>query len=199
MQIENIEVYNLKQAIEGMRNPHESWNLSDSFVDDKFKLILGEKDFKLASKLVKSGRDHRKFMRQILISCEITAPAYWWRQFDTYKVGVTVNSTSQMHTLGSRKLTKSDFEVDDWNIDWDIILNNLNERIESYHDNGKRNGWKDILQMIPQSFIYSRKVILNYEVLKNQYDSRIMHRLSEWRLYIKEMIDNIRYPELIMG
>lgn len=194
----DIRVFNVENAILGIRNAKKSWNKSDSkwgdFEDSEYEksvalsgfdyhgkvFEIGEEDYKLALNLVKAGSDHRKFLRQIFVSMNITAPSYWWRQFDTYKVGVTQNSTSQMHTITNRKLTKDDFEYITTE-----HLEHINNLITIYQATGSKKIKRRLIQMMPASYLYTRTVSLNYEVLRNQYHSRKNHFLEEWKFYCK--------------
>lgn len=215
MRISKVKVMNLESAIRGMRNPKKSWHKSDSkwvpLEDSEFydsiarpdypsngnAYKIGEEDLDLALKLVKAGSDHRKFMRQIFVSLNIEAPAYWWRQFDTYKVGTVANSTSQMHTITKTTLTKENFvDVDE------RVLIKLNSLIQLYNKakktESKNKIKKEIINHMPASFLYLRTVTLNYEVLANIYSSRKNHFLDEWKIFCKSFIENLPYAELII-
>lgn len=175
-------------AIHGMRNPKNSWAKSDSYFDEEGKLILGENDKKLATTLAKNGSVHGKFQRNIIVNAEITAPLYWWKEYDTYKVGTVANSRSTMFKLTSRPLTIDDFSYDRTDrrgmdgLDRDIIY--LNSRIEQYKatkDNQtKQEVWDSIIQRLPSSYNQTRTCMLNYQVLSNIYEYRKNHKLQEW-------------------
>lgn len=191
IRIDNLETYGFKSAMRGMRNPMNSWQLNDS-TDDK----IGDNDLKLLQQLTKAGPDHRKVLRQMMISCDITAPLYWWKEFDTYKVGVTSNSQSTMHKLCSRPLTIHDFSFEDMNDNEFIVntvLDNLNTRIRDYKEGMKQNKglWRTIIQLLPSSYNQTRTVTMNYEVIMNIYKQRRHHKLSEWQEFCSYMYDNL--------
>lgn len=216
LKIEKLIVTNFEGALRGMRNPLESWNKSDSGYNlcgfDDF--CMGSRDLALAKKLVKAGSDHRKFLRQIFISCDIIAPWYWWKEYETYQVGTVENSTSQMHKLGSRTLDEGDFvfdilsyegevPADSSDIDFEyaisetqdllLMINNKIERWRKFKNDGKYGNifWRDMIQCIPGSFIYRRTCTLNYEVMRNMYKSRNNHKLIEWREFCTYMVHNL--------
>jgi len=216
IRLENVRVYNIDSAILGARNSWESWSKSDSVVSwqedvkgttheskrhDIYmfpSVAIGKNDMNLLKKLAKAGSDHAKYRRQILVSMDIIAPEYFWREFDTYKVGTTANSTSQMHTAGKRPFELTDFSFDEYGRYEVDILSKLNELRERWIESGKKkpsNEWRRMLQAIPQSFNYRRTWTGNYEVLKNMYHSRKNHRLQEWRDFC-EMIEEFPYSEL---
>ncbi len=193
IRIDNLETYGFKSAMRGMRNPMNSWHLNDS-TNDK----IGDNDLKLLQQLTKAGPDHRKVLRQMMISCDITAPLYWWKEFDTYKVGVTSNSQSTMHKLCSRPLTIHDFSFEDMNDNEFIVnavLDNLNTRIRDYKEGIKQNKslWRTIIQLLPCSYNQTRTVTMNYENVMNMYHQRRYHKLSEWQEFCTYMYDNLAY------
>ena len=206
IQFKEQEVYGFHHALAGMRNPMESWDKIDSewviiqpIEEYGKKFIVGENDYKLAMNLSKSGSDHGKYLRMIQVWVDITAPEYWWKEFDTYKVGTTANSTSMMHKLGSRLLVFGDFAFD--NIDDEEVdtLNLVNGLIQKWWDSGKKKSspeWRKLIQHIPQSFLYTRTINFNYQVLKNMYHARRNHRLEEWRTFAK-WVETLPYHELI--
>lgn len=161
--------------------------------------VMGPNDHALAMKLSKAGSDHGKFLRQIFVSVDITAPEYWWREQATYKVGTTENSTSQMHKMGSRLLTVDDFSFD--SVGWreQLIVDHVNALIEAWWETGKKKPspeWRRLLQHIPQSYNYTRTCTMNYQVLKNMYHARRLHRLQEWRDFAA-WVETLPYSELI--
>ncbi|MFW6377099.1 MAG: hypothetical protein ACOCZ5_00500 [bacterium] len=206
---------NFCNAIYGMRNPLKSWNKSDSYYKENNDFILGDNDRDLAMRLVKAGSDHRKFMRQIFVSMDVSAPWYWWRQYHTYKVGTTENSTSQMHLITNRRLTLDDFAWD-WLSDYrEYTLKHLNTLIMMYHElnlktkrsrgnkeeikelkKQRKAVWRELIQDIPASFIYLKTCTLNYENLRNIYHSRKNHKLHEWKEFCS-WIETLPYSELI--
>lgn len=180
------DVYNLDNAIRAMRHPLQSYSKSDSKLEGS-KFILGESDLRLAKSLIKAGTDHRKFLREILVSAEIVAPRYWWIEFDTYKVGVTSMSTSTMHTITKKPLTLKDFsycKYDEYfTTEFSKTIKLLNKMIEEYNQTKDKCLWNCIIQTLPQSYNQARTVTLNYEVLFNQYFGRENHKLEEWLTY----------------
>ncbi len=204
IEISNINVYNFEGAISGIRNPLESWNKSDSqwireIETGKDIFIVGKEDMKLALKLVKAGSEHSKFTRQIFVSMDIIAPDYWWKEQATYKIGTVENSTSTMHRITSRLLTKNDFSIDEWDASDIGTLNNLNELIFKYQNQEVKDKklWRKIIQKLPMSFNYKRTCTNNYQGLRNMYFQRHGHKLEEWRDFCK-MIEELPYSELII-
>lgn len=202
LRITNLKSFNWENAIRGMRNPHESWDLIDSTflieiaLGNKEIPILGKHDYKLCKSLCLAGSEHRKFLRQIFISCHVTAPWYWWKEQETYQVGTVENSTSQMHKLGSRLLTENDFAFDVWTEDERLLLDMINRKITLYQQDKHNNiNWRSLIQIIPGAFLYTRTISLNYEVLCNQYHHRRYHKLVEWHEYLDQMKAGLAYPE----
>lgn len=181
MKFENTEVFNFQGALRGMRNPKDSWGKSDSYYSgDNF--IIGENDMKLARTLVKAGKEHRKFLRQIFISVDVTAPRYWWSEFDTYGIGVTKNSCSTMHKINAYPFTIDMFELDEI-FPYDSILNTikkLEELRQLYNKNKDIRYLRAIKQRLPESFLQKRTLTLNYEVVFELVRQREHHLLSEW-------------------
>jgi hypothetical protein len=198
IKIEEIEVFNFQGAFRGMRNPLESWSKSDSYLNEKSNFIIGKEDMKLALKLIKSGTDHSKFMRQILICMDIIAPLYWWKEADTYKIATVANSTSTMHKLGSKLLEFKDFSWDKITPFRDNILIHLNKLIVKWQKTDKTDKelWREIIQDLPDSFIQKRTWTGNYQILRNIYFARKNHKQQEWRDFCK-MIEELPYSELI--
>ncbi len=203
IKIERTEVMNFENALRGARNPFNSWDRSDSKYDENGKYILGENDLGLAMRLSKAGTDHRKFMRMIFVSVDLTAPLYWWKEFDTYKVGTVANSCSTMHKIHSKKLTRDDFSFDKLNEDSLKIMDNLLDYIEDirqkYLETKDKELWYNLIQLLPSSFNQMRTVTLNYENLRNMYYARKSHKLDEWHIYC-DWIKSLPYAqELIIG
>ena len=198
IKFDNTEVMNFEGAFRGMRNPLNSWDKADSkMVDGVFE--MGEKDKELAQRLIKAGADHRKFLRQILVSVDITAPLYWWKEFDTYKVGTVTNSCSTMHTIHKKEFMLDDFSTDKMSgyardILEDFIFS-LNTYLTSFIGSKDKADWWDIIQSLPSSYNQKRTVTLNYEALRNIYHSRKNHKLDEWRVGFMEWIDTLPYAE----
>lgn len=192
IKLERTSVMNFENAIRGARNPMNSWDRMDSHYDENNNFILGENDLSLATKLRNAGTaDHRKFLRQIFVSVDITAPLYWWKEYDTYKVATVANSTSTMHKIHSKP-----FELDDFSHDHltEYGLETLKELIKAlekfrlwYNDNigNPKQEWYNIIQLLPTSYNQLRTCTLNYETLINIYKSRKNHKLDEWREFCK--------------
>ncbi len=185
--IEKTEVMNFEGAIRGARNPMNSWDRMDSSYDEKGNYVLGPNDLNLAKKLCKAGSDHRKFIRQIMVSVDITAPMYWWKEFDTYKVATVANSTSTMHKLCSKPFELTDFSHDQLSIDAMAALSSfiafMEEKRISYLETKDKADWYDLIQLLPSSYNQKRTVTMNYENLLNMYYARRNHKLNEWHTY----------------
>jgi hypothetical protein len=211
IKVENLEVLNFEGALRGMRNPLESWSKSDSYYDKETgKYVVGPKDLDLALKLTKSGSDHSKFLRQIFVSMDITAPMSWWWDFDTYKVATVRNSTSRMHKLGTRLLTEEDFSFDDEDGNIQItpfrkyVMEDLNRRIKEYQQlkaDGKMEEatrmWRDIVFDSPQNYNFRSTWTGNYETMRNVYRARRNHKQREFRDFCKFIEEEFPYSELI--
>ena len=171
--VKNSEVMNLKNAIRGARNPMNSWSRSDSYYDENGVFILGENDLSLAVRLRKAGSDHRKFLRQVFVSVDITAPMYWWKEFDTYKVGTVANSTSTMHKIASVPFDISQFSCDKMDSQTIEVMNYIIEKLEAlrvkYLETKDKQLWYDIIQLLPSSYNQMRTCTLNYENLIGIY------------------------------
>ena len=198
IKFENLKVYNIVDAMRGMRNPMESWHLNDSGYGFNGQEYIGPKDLKLAQALSKAGNDHAKYLRQIFVSVDIIAPMYFFKEHDTYKVATVANSTSMMHKLGSRLLTIDDFSMEDMvEEERKEILAYINTLIQRWWNSGKKKPskeWRAIQQIIPSSFMYRRTWTANYQVLKTiALSDRRNHKLQEWRDFINYFIDNAPY------
>ena len=185
LKAERISVMNLENAIRGARNPLNSWARMDSYYDEDGDFVLGDNDIALATKLAKAGSDHRKFLRQVFVSMDITAPLYWWKEFDTYKVGTVANSTSTMHKIHSKPFTREDFSYDRMDEGGlrmlDAVVAYLEEeRLRFIENKEDRTPWHNIIQMLPTSYNQMRTVTMNYENLINIYYARRNHKLAEW-------------------
>lgn len=210
MKFERTDMWGFDHAIRGMRNPLASWNKSDSypmiFDDDEFSerggYFIRENDMTLAQRLIKAGPEHRKFLRQIFVSVDIMAPLYWWKEFDTYKVGTTANSTSTMHKLATTPITMECFECDDLTEDLLVfdnepynenglvgelfqhyieILETLRQRFNETKD---KRYWKELVRLLPESWLQTRTVTMNYEIIRNIVKQRIGHKLTEWQTFV---------------
>jgi hypothetical protein len=189
---------NFDNAIRGARNPLNSWAKLDSSFDENGDFVFGENDLDLAKRLAKAGSDHRKFLRQIFVSVDITAPLYWWKEFDTYKVGTVANSTSTMHKIHSKPFSLEDFSVDKMN---EKALNSINRTIAEleelrleYLETKDKETWYSIIQLLPSSYNQMRTVTMNYENLISMYYARCAHKLSEWHVYC-DWIKSLPYAE----
>lgn len=187
IKIEKAVVMNLEGAIRGARNPLNSWDKSDSFYDADGNYVLGENDLGLAKRLCKAGSDHRKFIRQILVSVDITAPLYWWKEFDTYKVATVANSTSTMHKIHSKPFETDDFSHDHLTKEGEDALNKFIDFLEEcrlkFVADKNKDEWYTIIQLLPEGYNQKRTVTMNYENLLNMYYARKNHKLSEWHTY----------------
>ena len=187
LKVERTSVMNLENAIRGARNPLNSWARSDSFYNEEGKYILGENDLELANRLARAGSDHRKFLRQIFVSVDITAPLYWWKEFDTYKVGTVANSCSTMHKIHSKEFEREDFScdrMDDGALAMlDAVIAYLEGERQKFNANREdRQSWHNMIQTLPSSYNQMRTVTLNYENLINIYYARRTHKLAEWHV-----------------
>lgn len=217
----------IKFIIEGMRNPMNSWDKSDSercedkdncdaclrkiecdnhFISKK-ELVLGPNDFNLMKKLAKAGTDHRKFMRMMPVYVRITAPLYWWKEFDTYKVGTVANSCSTMHKIADKEFTLADFSIEHLdddrsgavsNAEWlEYLIHHLNRDRRRFIETKDKKYWWQMIQLLPSSYNQTRNVMLNYEVLANIYHSRKNHKLDEWKQFCKWIEEKVPYSWLI--
>ena len=182
---ERTSVMNFENAIRGARNPMNSWARMDSAYDDEGNFVLGENDLSLAKRLAHAGSDHRKYLRQIFVSVDITAPLYWWKEFDTYKVGTVANSTSTMHKIHAKAFSREDFSCDRLDEEGLRMLDTLidyleNERQKFLADTENREPWHHMIQMLPTSYNQMRTVTMNYENLIGIYYARRHHKLPEW-------------------
>ncbi len=242
MKFENTEVWGFEHSLRGMRNPMNSWSKSDSYygcneeffcngctVDSRCSeykrsddYIIGKNDMKLAQTLIKAGNEHRKFMRQIFVSVDITAPLYWWKEYDTYKVGTTANSTSTMHKLATTPITLDCFETDDYDDtlvttlpdgdeedpgDWTMysseepksIIDWLESLRLAYLKTKDKRYWKELIRWLPESWLQTRTVTMNYENVRNMYFQRKNHKLTEWSESFIKWVESLPYAkELIM-
>ena len=193
---------NFENAMRGARNPMNSWARMDSYYDDEGNFVLGENDLSLASRLAKAGSDHRKFVRQIIVSLDISAPFYWWKEFDTYKVGTVANSCSTMHKIQAKEFAREDFSCEHMSEEGLAVLDSViafmeRERLAFIETKDKAH-WHNMIQMLPTSYNQLRTVTLNYEVLINIYKARRYHKLDEWKIFCAE-IEKLPYAkELIM-
>lgn len=237
MKFENTEVWGFEHSLRGMRNPKNSWYKSDSgrnydildgcrmdcphintdcdeeYCDD---YIIGVNDMKLAQTLIKAGNEHRKFMRQIFVSVDITAPLYLWKEFDTYKVGTVANSTSTMHKITSQPITLDCFEIDDYEkdlkcletydsnievdystVDFEVykFINFLENLRQKYLETKDKRYWKELIRWLPESWLQKRTITMNYENIRNMYFQRRNHKLTEWSETFIKWVESLPYAE----
>ena len=225
MKFKNTEVWGFEHAIRGMRNPMNSWDKSDSCyltINEivghpcdgglQKEYVIGETDLKLMQKLIRAGSEHRKFLRQIFVSVDITAPLYWWKEFDTYKIGTVANSTSTMHKLANTPITLECFEIDDFNkdliiernIEWECpqefktnnlaltIIKKLEMLRQKYLETKDKRYWKELIRWLPESWLQKRTITMNYENILTMYRQRKSHKLNEW-----SGIDNSELPNFV--
>ncbi len=198
LKVERISVMNFENAIRGARNPLNSWGRMDSEYDENCNYVLGENDLSLAKRLAKAGSDHRKFLRQIIVSMDITAPLYWWKEFDTYKVGTVANSCSTMHKIHSAEFTREDFSCDRMTQEalemLDATIAFLEKERVKFNETKDKACWHNMIQLLPSSYNQMRTVTLNYEVLINIYYARRHHKLAEWH-NLCDAIKKLPYAE----
>ena len=197
--IDRICVMNFDNAIRGARNPMNSWGKMDSYYEEgSGRFVLGENDLALAHKLAVAGSDHRKFLRQIMVSLDINAPMYWWKEFDTYKVGTVANSTSTMHKLHAKPFCREDFSYDRLDEEGIIVLDAIIAYLEKernlFNETKEKVHFMNMIQILPTSYNQLRTVTLNYEVLINMYYARRTHKLDEWKTFC-QMIEQLPYAE----
>lgn len=213
MKLNKTKTWGFEHALRGMRNPLNSWEKSDSHWNNGRRTYhIGENDLKLAQKLILAGGEHRKFMRQIVVSVDITAPLYWWKEFDTYKVGTVANSTSTMHKLTTTPITLDCFETDDYNDDLlissiqgdceykliytvDDIIKFFENLRKKYLETKDVRYWKELIRWLPESWLQTRTVTLTYENLRSIYFQRKNHKLTEWSETFIDWIKSLPYSE----
>ena len=203
LKAERISVMNIENAVRGARNPLISWDRSDSHYDENGNYILGENDLSLCMRLAKSGSDHRKYLRQIFVSIDITAPLYWWKEFDTYKVGTVANSCSTMHKIHSKPFELDDFSherMDEGSVEvLKVLIDHLEKERQKFCENKEdRTPWHNMIQLLPTSYNQMRTVTLNYENLINIYYARKNHKLAEWHVLCDAIAQLPYAKELIM-
>ena len=216
MKLENTEVWGFEHAIRGMRNPLESWNKSDSHYDieevmvdeevvlERGKYIIGSNDLQLAQTLIRAGSEHRKFLRQIFVAVDITAPLYFFKELDTYKVGTVANSTSTMHKLASTPITLDCFEMSDFtplidnfkiDLSWQTIMTYLEQLRQRYNETKDKRYWKELIRLLPESWLQKRTITMNYENILNMYRQRKNHKLTEWSKSFCDWVKTLPYAE----
>lgn len=213
MKFENTEVWGFEHAIRGMRNPLESWNKSNSYYGNNEvgleSYVIGPNDLQLAQTLIRAGSEHRKFMRQIFVSVDITAPLYWWKEFDTYKVGTVANSTSTMHKLASTPITMKCFEMSDFadsneesnsynlytKTMWSKLIDHLEALRKEFNETKDKRYWKELIRLLPESWLQKRTITMNYENILNMYHQRKHHKLTEWSKSFCDWVKTLPYAE----
>lgn len=213
LKVENVEVLGWEHAIRGMRNPKNSWAKSDSGPECPYgkekccgecqqNFCIGPNDKQLMMTLRNAGTDHRKFMRMITVYLDITAPLYWWKEFDTYKVGTVANSCSTMHKIADKEFTLDDFSHEHLGFQSVRVLKDtikvMNDFREEFIKDHEKENWWQLIQLLPSSYNQKRTVMLNYEVLANIYKSRRHHKLDEWHT-LCDRIESLPYSTLITG
>lgn len=214
LKIEKTDIYGWESAIRGMRNPMNSWDKSDSIWDfvedpslinpnDTIKWVIGENDLALMKRLSKAGSDHAKFLRMINVTCDIIAPLYWWKEYDTYKVGTVANSCSTMHKIHAKEFTLDDFSYEQLTFRSIAILraviDELNINRNAFIETKHKIYWHQMIQLLPTSYEQKRTVQLNYQVLKNMYFARRNHKLDEWHTFCKWIEELPYFKEICAG
>jgi hypothetical protein len=203
LKIENVDVTGWIAAIRGARNPMNSWNQSDtSYGTGETSVEIGARDLKLLRSLANAGTDHGKFLRMITVTVDLTAPLYWYKEFDTYKVGTVANSCSTMHKIHAKKFTLDDFSyehLDLWCVDLlERIIYVLNDYRSRFLESKDKDDWWNMIQLLPSSYNQRRTVLLNYAILRAMYHARRFHKLDEWREFCR-WCESLPYSELITG
>lgn len=203
IKLERTSVMNLENAMRGARNPMNSWGRMDSSYDEDGNFCLGPNDLDLGRRLRKAGSDHRKFIRQIFVSVDITAPLYWWKEYDTYKVATVANSTSTMHKIHSKAFELDDFSHDHLTKDslefMGVIIDRLESIRQKFVAEKRKEDWYDLIQLLPSSYNQMRTCTMNYETLVNIYFARRNHKLQEWHTFC-HWIESLPYAkELIIA
>ena len=203
IKIERTSVMNFENAIRGARNPMNSWNRMDSTYDEQGNFVMGPNDLNLAQRLACAGSDHRKFIRQIFVSVDFTAPMYWWKEYDTYKVATVANSTSTMHKIASKPFVLDDCSHDHMNekalASLQGVIDTLEELRLEYLETKDKTVWYSMIQLLPSSYNQMRTCTLNYETLMNIYYARRYHKLDEWH-EVCAWIETLPYAkELILA
>lgn len=200
--VENIETWGFKHAIRGMRNPMNSWGKGDSLYEGERLCVLGKDDLRLMKQLYKAGTEHRKYLRQIFVSMDITAPLYWWKEFDTYKIGTVSNSCSTMHKIAAKEFEPDDFShehIQDAHVYQLLldIIDSLNEHRKAYNIETdpaiKKNHWWQMIQLLPSSYNQKRTITMNYENAASIISQRTNHKLDEWVIFCGYLRENLPY------
>ena len=197
IKIENVDVYGFEAAIRGARNPKNSWHLMDSCYNNG-EFEIGENDYDLLRRLTIAGPEHRKWNRMVTVTMDITAPLYWWKEYDTYKVGTVANSCSTMHKIQAKKFEISDFSVEHLRSlrVMHEVIDELNFYRDKFNKSKSKDDWWEMIQLLPTSYNQKRTVHLNYEVLGTIYHQRRHHKLDDWHVFC-DMIETLPYSEFI--
>lgn len=213
IKVENVEVWGFSHAIRGMRNPLESWAKSDSYSGEAHifencrectlgEFFVGKNDLDLMQRLYKAGTEHRKYLRQIFVSLDITAPLYWWKEFDTYKIGTVANSCSTMHKIHAKKFTLDDFShehlTESFHAVISGIISDLNTARKLYRETNDKTWWWQMIQILPSSYNQKRTITMNYENVMNMIHQREHHKLDEWIMFV-ENLKKLPYVKDIRG
>lgn len=202
IKIERTGVMNFDNAIRGARNPMNSWSRYDSYFNENGEFVFGENDLSLAKRLCKAGTDHRKFVRMIFVSVDITAPMYWWKEYDTYKISTVANSTSTMHKITSKPFELADFSTDHMNEEgikaMEEVIKVLEDLRLRYLETKDKELWYTIIQLLPSSYNQMRTCTLNYENLCNMYYARKSHKLQEWHTFCDWVLDLPYFKDLFI-
>ena len=202
IKVENIDVFNFEGAIRGMRNPMNSWDKSDSYHETFGHYIIGKNDLNLMRTLYNAGSEHRKYLRQIFVSMDITAPLYWWKEFDTYKIGTTADSCSTMHKIHAKEFEPDDFSIEHLYGDVlvlfeDNIIETLNVYRKAYIDTKDKRYWWQLIQLLPSSYNQKRTVTMNYENVVTMIRQRTGHKLDEWNDFVS-ILKSLPYVQEII-
>ena len=199
--LKNTSVMNFENAIRGARNPMNSWGRMDSHTEPDGSFVFGPNDLDLAMRLAKAGSDHRKYLRMVFVSVDVTAPLYWWKEYDTYKVATVANSTSTMHKIHSKPFSMDDFSCDHMTDGTKKFMETVVAELETirlrFKETKSKDDWYDMIQLLPSSYNQMRTCTFNYETLINIYRARKNHKLSEWHTFC-DWIETLPYAEQLI-
>lgn len=199
--LKNTSVMNFENAIRGARNPMNSWGRMDSHTEPDGSFVFGPNDLDLAMRLAKAGSDHRKYLRMVFVSVDVTAPLYWWKEYDTYKVATVANSTSTMHKIHSKPFSMDDFSCDHMTDGTKKFMETVVAELENvrlrFKETKSKDDWYDMIQLLPSSYNQMRTCTFNYETLINIYRARKNHKLAEWHTFC-DWIETLPYAEQLI-
>ena len=199
--LKNTSVMNFENAIRGARNPMNSWGRMDSHTEPDGSFVFGQNDLDLAMRLAKAGSDHRKYLRMVFVSVDVTAPLYWWKEYDTYKVATVANSTSTMHKIHSKPFSMDDFSCDHMTDGTKKFMETVVAELENirlrFKETKSKDAWYDMIQLLPSSYNQMRTCTFNYETLINIYRARKNHKLAEWHTFC-DWIETLPYAEQLI-